>query len=272
MEDLHRPRQESFVRNYIKKKYIQTSYKLKNKNIAFSELSPRSNYKLIISTGRTGTVYLSNILKSIGVHVTHEPCELEPYLHRYRSEEKSYFDDFGSYKLNQITKYAGGRNLYCEINPYMRSFIDDIRIVYPQLTVLGIYRPGIEVIASMYARGTLTDKDNIYKNLSFDHPSLQESDEEYRWFEKLCYYWLAQMKETIEHSDIIISFTEVINLESNGSSTLCNFLNDEKIDFVKATTRTHNETPENLKLNLDSKHQRIFERICGEFEFENMPS
>lgn len=174
---------------------------------------------LVTSTGRTGTVWLADLLdKAEGACVMHEPMIKEQYDHAQalmRPETTiPYLRDF---RLRDMALRArgSGASRYGEVNSALRRHIVALQKLVPEFRIVHLVRDGRDVVTSVLNRARLTEKDMVYKSMAkppYNIPPAEWSAMDR--FEQICWLWANEnmfMRENVEYSarfeDIMSSFS-----------------------------------------------------------------
>jgi hypothetical protein len=227
----------------------------------------------ILSTGRTGTKWMSEILSFVeGANVLHEPIPAEAYAHL-----EAMNDDIKAEKYVRTVKqkdiFIKISQLECviygEVNGNLRRHIPFLRKYFHNAKFLHLVRDGRKVVRSLLARNTFRGNHQIF---GFECPiPLKELNQKWSTlneFEKSCWAWKeenkylrSQISDLARLEDITSSYKafqlqvlEPLDLTLSES------------DWKKYADKRVNKSMKNRK-RLDEEwseeQNNIFESICG---------
>jgi len=204
------------------------------------------NLFFILSTGRTGTKFLAQLLDNDpNAKVFHEPYKRDfgAYVHAYYSEElaMAYIRDFRAKLILDIDV-----NIYGEVNGVLRRHVKALQSFFPEAKIFHLVRDGRDVIRSMFSRSIMTKNNIVSKRI---HP--KENDSFYgAWpemnrFEKICWFWNIENKFLRENTRDSIQLEKILfdysyfkselleKLELNVPHNVWNNAIKTKINFTK---------------------------------------
>ena len=138
----------------------------------------------IIGVGRSGTVFLSNLLNQApGAYVFHEPVFedfiAEVFGHYSSKSSARYIRNFRKKEVYaRMRDTAAG--VYGEVNGALRCHVDALNVAFPSATFLHLVRDGRDVVRSHMSRRTMTLKNPLSLLL---HPT--KSDPWYKQWPKM---------------------------------------------------------------------------------------
>ncbi|NJE12880.1 sulfotransferase [Thermococcus sp. LS2] len=231
------------------------------------------NVFFILSIGRSGTQFLSDLLnKAPGALVVHEPfIEAIPHqeaFHNPREAEK-YIQTFRKKEI-YLRVHKFDIETYGEVNSFLRRHCNALKKAFPKAKLLHLVRDGRDVVRSMYSRETMKpgayDTKRIYPKE--DDPWRDEWPRMSR-FEKLCWYWMIENKYLRECIGKTIQFEKVI---SDYNYFKKNVLKPLNLEIPREIWEETINKPKNITVRYklphwrewDQKKREAFERICGE--------
>ncbi len=172
----------------------------------------------IVSTGRTGTVWMSQLLsKAVDDHVYHEPVPLETFAHRdaFLSSEiaEEYVRGFRIKDIYLRARSVKG-HVYGEVNGILRRHVSALKGELPQAKFVHVIRDGRDFVRSVVSRGTYSGKHEVYGD--FVPPPVYMSISEWAnisEFEKSCWIWRWENEHlrklvgrTVRFEDILANY------------------------------------------------------------------
>jgi hypothetical protein len=157
-----------------------------------------ANIFFIVSLGRSGTQFLSNLLNlDPSTNVFHEPIrrDILEYVASFKDsyDPAQYIKGFRKkYLQYQVTNQP--HKVYGEVNSFLRRHSAAIVNNIPNVKVLFVIRDGRKVVRSMLNRGTFSDN-WYYKSIIPGIDSPYKADwEQWGQFEKCCWHWASDNK------------------------------------------------------------------------------
>lgn len=267
---------------WIKEAYVQGTILMKKLKVNMyfwideTEIEKWFNTKnmfFILSIGRSGTQFLSNLLNNAPrALVVHEPfIETIPHQEAFHSPEKAegYIQNFRKKEI-YLRVHKLDIDTYGEVNSFLRRHCEALKKAFPKATLLHLVRDGRDVVRSMYSRETMEpgayDTKRIYPKE--EDPWRDEWPRMSR-FEKLCWYWMIENKYLRECIGKTVQFEKIISDYEYFRKNVLKPLNLEipKESWEKEVNKPKNVT-KTYKLShwskWDKEKKEIFERICGE--------
>jgi hypothetical protein len=229
----------------------------------------------IISTGRSGSKWISLILKNCHSTITeHEPVPLEAWAHKEAISCKRHaFQYIIDFRLKEVYLRLGSKrdhiDAYGEANGLLRRHIEPIKYFVPNVTFIHLIRDGRDFVRSVISRGTYSGMHRIYKD--FKPPIVDELSS--RWdelseFERVCWLWQWENGYIREHVKNRSRFEDLISSYEHFSSQILQPANlelDESI-WESFVNRKINATSDfTFKSWEDWTHheKKQFLEICG---------
>lgn len=184
---------------------------------ALQEWYDSTNVFFIVSTGRTGTFWLSNLLNNCDkAYVVHEPVPLETYSHVEAIDNNNaaynYIEKFRKKEIYmRVAKYGESIKWYGEVNGVLRRHIEPLVSFVPAVTLFHLVRNGMDVVSSIINRGTYNGFHPVYKDFKppiVDHYSFEW--ENLTEFTKVCWLWQWENKYMREHIENRIRFEDML--------------------------------------------------------------
>ena len=172
-------------------------------------------YFFIISLGRSGTQFLSNLLNQVpNFSVKHEPFIEDKKLLSYSYSdsysqivEKLLQERFKSVNSDLDNNY----NTYGEVNSYLRYNSDWLRNEL-NAKILTIVRDGRDFVKSAYGRTIYTNEEPQLSIIPKNGDSYVEKWPKMDRFEKLCWYWKTTNEYLFDNfGDDILKFEKLIS-------------------------------------------------------------
>ncbi len=228
---------------------------------------------LILSTGRTGTTWMSEILSLVdGIYVVHEPIPVEAYAHRdaVHSEikAKNYIMRVKRKDIF-VRSFWKGCGVYGEVNGNLRRHAPLLKECFPEAKLLHLVRDGKKVVRSVLARGTFKRKHPIFGN---ECPiPLEGLSREWRVmsdFEKACRVWKEENEFLRKHVSHLARLEDITSgydaFQAQVLEPLDLYLSEPV--WKKYAGRKVNESKNN-RMRLDeewtAEQENIFQSICG---------
>jgi len=170
------------------------------------------NVFFVLSTGRTGTKFLAQLLnRDPNAKVFHERFkqDFDEYVHAYH-DEKSAIAYIKESRMKLIPNEQS--KIYGEITGVLRHHIKALKTVFPEARLFHLVRDGREVIRSMASREIMLKSNAISSQI---YP--KESDPFYMaWpnmdqFERICWYWSTENRFLRENIKDSIQFEGIIS-------------------------------------------------------------
>jgi hypothetical protein len=169
----------------------------------------------IFSLGRSGSMFLADLLnEDPKVTVFHEPTRVDffAYLNAFYQPALAleYLLGFRKKFIYHLGTRRGVKG-YSEVNSILRRHVQAINEGIPGARSIHLVRDGRDVVRSMMARRTYTNRDPITR---FIRPREGEAYQE-DWstmsrFEKLCWYWWHENTYLMEHINGFARFEDLI--------------------------------------------------------------
>ncbi len=177
----------------------------------------------IVSTGRTGSAWLSRVLNTDPrTFVEHEPvlweqaAHLEAIVNARAADE--YIRDFRRKHmyLRWTSRSRPEVRIVGEVNSAVRRHIEPLRKYLPGVTFIHVVRDGRDFVRSVMSRGTYAGNHPVYRN--FVPPPIDEYAA--RWeslteFEKSCWAWSWSNRDlrnlvgtTVRFEDLLASYDD----------------------------------------------------------------
>lgn len=231
-----------------------------------------TNIFFIVGMGRSGTVFLSNLLnQSEECRVYHEhPDDRDALV-------KAYLDNSAArrYLLGKRRKIIASRILqshkkvYGEVNGYFRHHTTALQEVLGA-KVLHLVRDGREVVRSIMNRTAFTDNDKDHTGRIFPLPGDPYED---KWdkmdrFERVCWYWAMTTEVLLEQNLPVICLEDVTTSYDKFATQV---LNNIAVDLPKELWQReisilHNISKKNTfpaYENWSAEQKEAFDQICG---------
>jgi hypothetical protein len=227
---------------------------------------------LILSTGRTGTTWLADLLNQApGACVMHEPVPGERYDHAraftHPETARTYLLKF---RLSEMALRCQLQNplVYGEVNGNLRRHAAAFKELVPDISIIHLVRDGRKVVRSIFGRRSFTDRDD--RNLI---PPSMDLDPEI-WtgmsrFEKICWMWAYENAYLRRYAAYTIRFEDIISDYTTFEAQIATPLGLElsKTTWQESVQHTKNETTE-YKIgpweNWTPEQQEQFTRICDQ--------
>lgn len=229
---------------------------------------------LVVSTGRTGTKWLAELLGQIsGGQVEHEPIPVEMWAHREAMEDPSAATPYVTrFRLKEIFLRTRGSDpaWYGEVNSGLRRHVDAFRDAVPGLRLVHLVRDGRAVVRSLVSRGTWAGQHPVYGG--FTPPPVDEvarSWGERSSFERACWIWTwenAYMRERIPDLARLEDITSSYDAFRGQILKPLHLQLDETV-WAEARNAVENRTQSHAMPAWDewsSEQKAAFRRICGD--------
>ncbi len=265
IEQYHTYRKIVTYYSFVNKEDMKLWYE--NKNIFF-----------IVSTGRTGTKWLSNLLnKTRKAWVVHEPVPGEAYAHReaFEKEESSfyYIKNFRQKEIFLRCRHIFGNSFetYGEVNGNLRRHVDALKNIIPNSRIIHLVRNGIDIVRSVITRDAYSDRHPVY-NCSFrplpQDPFYQEWGNMTR-FQRICWMWMRENEYMRKRINKRAHFEDILS-----SYTLFReqILEPLGLNLEEAVWQSSIQNPQNVTKEYTigkwkywtQEQQEEFIRICGQ--------
>lgn len=174
----------------------------------------RYNLFLILSTGRTGTMWLANLLnKAEEACVMHEPVTGEQLANVKAFKDSSFARKYlMNFRLREMALRCKivQPSIYGEVNPALKYFASTFRGFFPDMKIVHVIRDGRDFVRSVMSRDSFTDRDNR------NYVPPQKFIPATTWnsmgrFEKICWVWSYENEYLRKHSDITVKFEDIIS-------------------------------------------------------------
>lgn len=227
----------------------------------------------VLSTGRTGTKWMSKILSSVvNSHIVHEPIPVEAYAHMQAVFNQDKAENYiKTVKCNDVYHrlLMSKCDIYGEINGNLRRHIPFLKKHFPKASLLHLVRDGRHVVRSVLARNTFNGHHPVFgTRCPLPSQELSQAWSGMSEFEKACWVWKEeneQMRKQIPNlarlEDITSSFKafqmqvlEPLDLSLTES------------DWIKYSGTKVNETKKNkvrLTEEWTEEQEKMFKSICG---------
>jgi hypothetical protein len=180
---------------------------------ALNELK-HANIFFIVSTGRTGTQWLANLLnKAAGTYVVHEPVPNEWHNHAQVIMQPETAQEYlYTYRFREIAlrMHEHPSQIYGEVNSALRFHICALRELLPKCKIIHLVRDGRAVVRSVMNRRLSSHRTPLYTQIT---PPI---DDEYtaRWhelsdFEKVCWGWQAENRFMRLNTELRARFEDI---------------------------------------------------------------
>lgn len=194
----------------------------------------KQEYRLILSTGRTGTDFLANLIEGgfEGATAVHEPHpDLFDLGIRYRRNGLSIEEAarlLRTARVEYIEKCSSENSIYVETNNNLSLLTPVVPVAFPSPVVVHLVRDGRDWITSSFSKRQtrdpdsplfLSDQDNRSRLNARDFPEdpLATTWNETDRFEQLCWYWNKMnrmiMLESADLGATVIKFEDIFNAE-----------------------------------------------------------
>ncbi len=169
---------------------------------------------VITSTGRSGTMWLADLLNRIdGAYVVHEPIPEEGYDHAeafaHPEEAAPYLRNFRlrdmALRIRQLQPAV-----YGEVNGLLRRHMQALRDLLPNTRTIQLVRDGRDFVTSVMNRQTYSPQDKIYG--SFQPPADVMDPAEWLSmdrFSRICWMWAQENAHIRKYTDSFARFEEI---------------------------------------------------------------
>ncbi|MBI2966768.1 MAG: hypothetical protein HYY40_03010 [Bacteroidetes bacterium] len=171
------------------------------------------NFFLVLSTGRTGTMWLTDLLSNAaGACVMHEPVPEEQIANVRAFRDKDFARNYLiNFRLREMALRCRLTlsSVYGEVNPALKYFAPLFREFIPTVKIIHVIRDGRDVVRSVFSRDPFTEKDKR------NYLPPQECIDPLQWnymdrFEKICWVWSYENGFLRENSDLSVKFEDII--------------------------------------------------------------
>jgi len=238
----------------------------------------------VLSTGRTGTTWLSDILDTCpSAKVEHEPIAREQ-IEQVRASQsysvaRTYINDF---RLKEIFLRAGNLSsidVYGETNSALRRHLVPLKEAIPTATLIHLVRDGRDVVRSVYSRGSYAESHPLYRDYMppyapFDQLEWLQLTE----FERTCWAWRMENEFLRNHISRRARFEDILSSYELFKEQLLNplELDVDRTTWTESIQKSRNSTskyriPEWKEWSQEMKD--MFGRICskemGEYGYQS---
>jgi hypothetical protein len=230
----------------------------------------------IVSTGRTGTKWLSSLLSRCNgkCFVAHEPVPYEAMAYKEAVSDPAsadrYIEKFRKKEIYlRIALSTKSIQYYGEVNSILRRHIEPLNKYLADARLLHLVRDGRDFVRSVVSRGTFSGKHPIF--FDFRPPIIDEYSA--KWFEltefeKTCWLWQWENKFMRQHIDQTARFEDIVSSYELFEKQILEPLG---LDLGETIWKTQVESPKNVssKYNLGkwddwtSEQKGQFYKICG---------
>lgn len=178
-----------------------------------------SNIKVffVLSTGRTGTTWLSSILNTCpSAKVEHEPVPREQ-IEQVRashssSAARSYINDLRLKEIFLRSRDLDNIDVYGETNSALRRHLIPLKEAMPSATLIHLVRDGRDVVRSVYSRGSYAESHPLYRDYMppdapFSHSEWLKLTE----FERTCWAWRMENEFLRDHISLRARFEDILS-------------------------------------------------------------
>jgi len=174
----------------------------------------QKNIFLVTSTGRTGTLWLNNLLGSVkGVLAAHEPVPFEQIAQlNALLDESVALEYLTSFRVREIALRCKNREFdtYGEVNGALRRHVPALRQLFPQMKFVHIVRNARTFIESVMQRNTFTESDKINEIIDPPVGYFTKSEwSEMSRFEKICWVWKCENEFLSNYCDKTLRFEDI---------------------------------------------------------------
>jgi hypothetical protein len=239
----------------------------------FEEWCRNSKVFFLVSVGRSGTQFLSTLLNGNESAVFHEPVKSDVVEFRRSSLSdacsRKYVNEF---RLKDIYfRHAhSGRDIYGEVNSYLRVHCQSLRLALPNCTQIQLVRDGRDVVRSMMSRKIFDKKSWSTNKIG---PILGDDYFE-KWdvmspFEKRCWIWTNSNRRIRDSNFDYVRLEDCLtDYEYFDHKILQKVdINVDEENWEKARLlKSKNSTASHQFARYDNwskAEKQIFERICG---------
>lgn len=280
----------------LKKHYWRFIKKISNKNIFFdsqklyrrcitkitinnkelSKLAAKKKVFFVLSTGRTGTKWLSSTLNeySSSASVKHEPLPEEQRAQVKASQSytsaRNYVNDFRLKDIFFRLKSLEDLEVYGEVNSALRRHLLPLREAIPSAKFIHLVRNGKDVVRSVFSRDAYHEKHSLYREylpprVPFTRSEWMQLSE----FERTCWAWRGENEFLRDHISLRSRFEDILSSYELFQEQILEplHLNVSQSDWRGSTQKSENSTsrykiPSWEDWSTDMK--RTFENICGD--------
>lgn len=229
----------------------------------------------ITSTGRTGTVWLANLLNCAdGVYAIHEPVVGESYAVKYyamdRDNGAEYVREFRTKETFLRCRSLPADVKYVEITPYLNQHISFLRQELPNSYFIQIVRDGRDVVRSWMTRKTFTERHPIYSDMILDrrHGDGAAGWHEMSAFERCCWMWAWMNRNLNASVDAFFRLEDIVENYADMQELLKSIggrIDEETWRMASPVKKNVSARHSFPKWNNWSPGQKAtFRRICGE--------
>jgi hypothetical protein len=168
-----------------------------------------------LSTGRTGTRWLSGLLnRDPDALVVHEPVPVETLEHKRAFDDPEHARRYiGDFRLREIYLRTHQEQVshYGEVNGCLRRHAVALQEFLPQATLIHIVRDGRDLVRSLVARQTYDGKHPVYHD--FRPPvtdAVSARWDELSLFERSCYGWKVENAFMRQHVPLRVRFEDML--------------------------------------------------------------
>lgn len=243
--------------------------------VGFEEWKVNTEFIFGFSSYRSGTVFLTNILKTFWdeAHFEHE-ANVDDYWNYPKVIQNpaialEYIKDFRAKEMWERST-SKGKNIYGEINPFLRIHSPAIKEVFPNAKLFHVIRDGRDVVRSIMSREILSKKDPLLKKIvpPIDDPYRSQWGKMSR-FERVCWQWQfdnAITRKAVSHLVKFELFRKDYNYFKENISDYIGFELSQK-RWEELLKQPKNITPKYAIAHWTewtNDQKESFERICGD--------
>lgn len=236
----------------------------------FNEINPF----FILSIGRSGTNFLSNLLNLVPrAYIEHEPVrnDFKSYQKAFYSQKRAYLY-LKYFRKKEIYLRVRDKNInsYGEVNSLLRRHSKALKILIPNVKIIHLVRDGRDVVRSGLSRRTMTKEDGHTRNIRplKGEPWYDEWKHMNR-FEKICWYWDIENRYLNNNIEKVIRFEELISNFDYFKENLLKFFD---LKMSKDIWQKEIIVPRNISEEYKAPHwtkwdqekKNSFLKICGE--------
>lgn len=232
------------------------------------------NLFFILSTGRTGTVWMSEVLSLVdGAHIEHEPIPVEVYAHMdavYSEIKAENYIKILKRKDIFIRMIRQECEIYGEVNGNLRRHSPFLKKYFPKAKLLHLVRDGRKVIRSVLARNTFKGDHPVFgtecplpsKELNRKWSTMDE-------FEKACWVWREENAYIRQHVPCLARLEDITTSYEAFQTQVLTPLGlslSESVWVMHADVKVNESRMNRVRLDEDWSEEQIkmFDFICGD--------